>query len=83
MVLEFFSDDTKIDDPHYIREMASELEPYLGPYVAKSWFQEPCGDLFCIIYDLEFHPLKSQAEAAKSIKDVEIREMIDSSEPLH
>ena len=74
-MMNLFKDDISIEEQQDIGAVTAELEPYLGPCVAKILWHARCEDLLHLVYDLEFHPLKlqiesRQAEAAKLTKDV-------------
>lgn len=74
-MVNLFKDDLSIEDQQDIGEVSAELEPYLGPCVAKSLTHERWSEWLHLVYELEFHPLKLQienlqAEAARLTKEV-------------
>ena len=75
-MVNLFKNDLSIEDQQEdIGEVPAELEPYLGPCVAKSLTHEHLSEWLHLVYELEFHPLRFQierlqAEAARLAKEV-------------
>ena len=65
-MVNLFKDDISIEEQQDIGELAAELEPYLGPCVAKSMTHNRWLDWLHLVYNLEFHPLKLQIESLQA-----------------
>ena len=74
-IINLFKDDVSIEEQEDVGEVVAELEPHLGPCVAKSLTHDRWKEWLYLAYDLEFHPLKwqmerVQVETANLTKDV-------------
>ncbi len=69
-MVNLFRDGISIEKQQDIGMVAAELEPYLGPYVAKSLTHERWEKWLHLVYELEFHPQEFQIESlrAKAVK---------------